>query len=450
MRLGLFRALICAVALTTMLPQSAHAQFRFDSANYTGLVDASSAETVPVGTQITLRNWRQYRNFMPMAFVAAYSKRYGFKIGNDPKYTINVGPTVSVQMFEQLRENTEKFSGQTRLRRVASGGYTIEGYVAGVPFPKPSGPLMPYELLYNVWTSYFPSISYFKDSYMAIDRYGDQTNEQIDADQWRLSHRSDEGFPINPVYGQGLMQASRFFIGTPEQEKYTTQLSLLPDDPEKVQEIYLFVPALRRSVRLSSAARCAPILGSDFNQDDNSDGVFFQPPNFKTTLLGIKKTLAIMHGDQDHWYGGDLPGGERLFDRSSLPGWPNPVVGKWEVRNVYVLDLAPLPTIGEYCYGHKVIFIDKETFVQIYLDDYDDKGNLAKAQLIWHTPLPVNERERYIIRGHDPQTMIDWQHIHATTSLLDAAPEVNRQNHRAISNHPEIYALPGGLANIMK
>jgi hypothetical protein len=90
-----------------------------------------------------------------------------------------------------------------------------------------------------------------KDSYMAIDRYGDQTNEQIDVDQWRLSHRSDEGLPINPVYGQGLMQSSRFFIGTPEQGKYTTQLSLLPDDLEKVQEIYVFVPALRRSVRLS-------------------------------------------------------------------------------------------------------------------------------------------------------------------------------------------------------
>ena len=73
------------------------------------------------------------------------------------------------------------------------------------------------------------------------------------------------------------MQSSRFSINAPEQEKYTTQLSLLPDDPQKVQEIYMFVPALRRSVRLSSAARCAPILGSDFNQDDNSDGVFFQP-----------------------------------------------------------------------------------------------------------------------------------------------------------------------------
>ena len=101
-----------------------------------------------------------------------------------------------------------------------------------------------------------------------------------------------------------------------------------------------------------------------------------QPPNFQVTLLGTKLVLAIMHGDTRHWYGGDLPGGETLFDREGLPGWPSPAVGRWELRQVYVLDVVPLPVISDYCYGHKVIFVDKETFVQLYLDDYDSGGNL--------------------------------------------------------------------------
>jgi Protein of unknown function (DUF1329) len=450
MRLGRWKAIVYALILAWTLPVAAQAQFMFDPANYTGLTDASSAETITPGTQITSRNWWKYRNFMPMAFVAAYSQRYGFKIGFDPKYTINVAPTTSVPMFRRLRENTEKYSSQTRLRRTASGGYTIEGYVAGVPFPKPSGPLMGYQLLYDVWTNYFPSISYFDGSYLAIDRYRNSSYEQVDLDQWRLSHNSDDSFPTNPAYGQGLIQATRILINSPEQERYTAQLALMPEDPEKVQEIYIFVPALRRSIRMSSAARCTPLLGSDFNQDDSNDGMFFQPPNFKATLLGIKKVLAIVHGDLNHWYGGDLPGGERLFDREGLPGWPSPTVGKWEVRDFYILDLTPLPIINGYCYGHKVIFIDAETFVQFYLDDYDVKGRLDKGQLIWHTPIKVNDHESYIIRGHDPETMIDWQNIHATMSLLNGAPEVNKQNHREVSNQPEIYAFPSGLANIMK
>lgn len=450
MRLVLWRRLICMMAVMWMLPGLADAQFMFNPVNYTAMADAGSPATIPVGTQITLRNWQKYRKFMPMAFVAAYSQRYDFKIGNDLKYTINVGPAAPVAMFKQLRENTERYSGQARLKRAASGGYTMEGYVAGVPFPKPSGPLTPYQVLYNVWSYYFPSISYFDGSYTATDRYRNRFYEQIDVDQWRLSHSSDEGFPTNSSYSGGFMQATRLLVGAPEQEKYTAQLSLLPDDPEKVQEIYVFVPALRRSLRMSSAARCSPLLGSDFNQDDASDGVFFQPPNFKATLLGIKKVLAIAHGDLNHWYGGDLAGGEQLYDRQGLPGWPSPRVGKWEVRDVYVLDLVPLPILSDYCYGHKVIFVDKETFVQFYLDDYDAAGRLYKGQLIWHTPIKVNEHERYLLRGHDPETIIDWRNLHATTSLPNRAPEVNRLNHRDLSNHPDIYAFPGGLAYILK
>jgi hypothetical protein len=442
--------LVCALALVAVVPGLAHAQFTYDPANYSSLADANSADTIAAGTQITLRNWLAYRKFMPMALVAAYSQKYGFSVGDDAKYTINVGPTAAVPMFKQLRDNTEKYSGKARLRGTASGGYTMEGYVAGVPFPKPAGPLMPYQIMYDLWTNYFPSISYFDGSYIAIDRYRNQFYEQIDVDQWRLSHSSDEGFPTNPSYGGGFIQSSRQLIGSPEQEKYTAQLALLSDDPEKMQEIYVFVPALRRSVRMSSAARCSPLLGSDFNQDDNSDGVFFQPPNFKAGLAGVKKVLAIMHGDLKHWYGGDLAGGEWLYDRRGLPGWPNPRVGNWELRDVYVLDLVPLPVLDNYCYGHKVIFVDKETFVQLYLDDYDAKGRLYKGQLIWRAPVRVNDYESYVVRGHDPQTMIDWENIHATTSLPNAAPELNHLNHRDVSNHPDIYAFPGGLAYIMK
>jgi hypothetical protein len=448
MRPGAWTALLCALAW--VFAASAHAQFRFDPANYTAMAEAASAETIPVGTRITAHNWQQYRKFMPMSFVAAYSGRYAFKIGDDRRYTINVGPAAPLAMFRQLRENTEKYASRSRLSRTASGGYTINGYVAGVPFPKPSGPLMAYQLLYNVWTYYLPSISHSDGSYVAVDRYRNRFYEQIDVDQWRLSHSSDEGFPTNPPYGAGFLQSTRQLVDAPEQEKYTAQLALLPDDPEKVQEIYVFVPALRRSVRMSSAARCSPLLGSDFNEDDNSDGMFFQPPNFKATLLGVKKVVALMHGDLNHWYGGDLPGGDKLYDRDGLPGWPSPLAGKWEVRDVYVLEVAPLPILTGYCYGHKVIFIDKETFVQIYLDDYDAGGRLYKSQLIWHSPINVNDHERYIARGHDPQTMIDWKEIHATTSLPDRPPEVNRMNHTAIGNHPEIYAFPGGLAYILK
>ena len=75
---------ICALALVLawIEPRAARAQFKFDPANYTAMADAGSGASIPPGTRITLGNWQQYRRFMPMGFVAAYSQRYGFKIGD--------------------------------------------------------------------------------------------------------------------------------------------------------------------------------------------------------------------------------------------------------------------------------------------------------------------------------------------------------------------------------
>lgn len=157
--------LLCVIALLSTA--RAQAQIVYSDELYTSMADNKSSDTVPVGTAITLQNWQKYQHFMPQSMIAGYSQRYLWKVGIDPKYTINVGPTIPVPMFTRLRENTEKYTGQTKLRRVKTGGYTIEGYVAGLPFPKPDGPLKAQEILYNVWTQYYPSITYFDDGTMA-------------------------------------------------------------------------------------------------------------------------------------------------------------------------------------------------------------------------------------------------------------------------------------------
>jgi hypothetical protein len=57
---------------------------------------------------------------------------------------------------------------------------------------------------------------------------------------------------------------------TPEQARYTSTLSLYFKDQEQhpVPDTYIFVPALRRSLRLSTTARCAPLFGSEWTNDD--------------------------------------------------------------------------------------------------------------------------------------------------------------------------------------
>ena len=58
--------------------------------------------------------------------------------------------------------------------------------------------------------------------------------------------------------------------------------------------------------------------------------MFLQPANFSMKLLGEKKVIALMHADAANMYGGNSAGGDKLYDRTGMPGWPSPLVGKWE------------------------------------------------------------------------------------------------------------------------
>jgi len=223
-------------------------------------------------------------------------------------------------------------------------------------------------------------------------------------------HLSDPpGGPVNLPFANGIYYVSRLTEILPEQSKYTTELTLRPDDPTRVDEIYVFLPSLRRSLRLSSAARCAPILGTDFVEDDNA----WMPPNFKITLLGKKKLLAII---MDY---------DKAFDRSSyvqppgtFPGWPKAGRGHWELRDVYVLNLQWLASSGTYCYSQRVFYEDAETFISGLLESYDRNGRLWK--MVWGIGTPINFRgQRTLIdlASAGNITAVDFQNSHITATV---------------------------------
>jgi len=58
---------LATVLLGCVLARSASADMMFDPQYYRELVDASSPQTISPGTKITLKNWGEYKHFMPMA-----------------------------------------------------------------------------------------------------------------------------------------------------------------------------------------------------------------------------------------------------------------------------------------------------------------------------------------------------------------------------------------------
>ncbi len=435
---------IAAALLICALASAAAAEMMFDPQHYRDLVDASSPKTIPPGTQITLQNWRQYKNFMPLWLQAAYTGDYHWHIGPGPEFTITVGPTSNLPLPKKFLENTEKYHNQVGLEKLSDGGFAIKGYTAGVPFPNPSEPNEAVKIMYNVWLPWRPAVSRYYTWDRIVDKYGNVSPEDTDDTFFEMAYLSDEGYPTETPAGGDYFQAGHYFVAAPEQSKYTTELQLQPKDPTKLQELYAFLPSLRRSLRLSSAARCTPLLGTDYIADDGA----WLPPNFAPTFLGEKKILNLLMDPKKAFDakayagGGAVPGG-------SFPGWPVAGTNHWELRTDYVLDLLALPKLGNYCYSHRIIYVDKQNEVGAMAgaENYDKTGKLYK--ILWTANYPITYAgvtSTYAYSTSMSMAM-DFQNQHVTWNN-DTPVQID--NDVPADMRDPVNATPAGLARVMK
>jgi Protein of unknown function (DUF1329) len=414
---------------------------------YNGLADANSSQAIAPGTTITVDNWRQYKQFLPVGLQWLYGGKYLFKLQPGADYAIGVQATKSIPAPHQFALDTEKYAGQAKLKPMSNGGFDIQGYQAGLPFPHPgSGPDAGIKILYNFYYHYQPHVLFNLYSVWLIDRYNNRYVESSAEVFHRLRHVSDTGAPMtNPAAGSYFMSVYDEVLA-PEQSKYTAQLVLFPEDVTKAQEIYVFLPSLRRSLRLSSSARCSPILGTDFTNDDNRDGFNGIPTTFSARLIGEKKVLALVNDDVHERQKPEN------YTSKGLPGWATPAVGKWELRKAYLIDIRPLPEIAKsYCYGSRVLYVDQETWAPLFVDLYDNSFKPWKVTVNRFGPIPVNDgyNSMCLTPGDANPTIYDLQNSHSTLAFQQMVAAANSAVPTQYTN-VERYAMPSGLSQVMK
>ena len=117
----------------------------------------------------------------------------------------------------------------------------------------------------------------------------------------------------------------------PEQYRYIADLILWWQDNLRLEDHYLFIPALRRSLRLSDASHCTPIFTfADLSHDDIWGGWFGGIADFDASFVKRMKLLALT-GITNNDYG-------KFPANYDMPlGWAKPIgPPKW---------LAPLPEL---------------------------------------------------------------------------------------------------------
>jgi hypothetical protein len=412
----------------------------------------AAQDTIPPGTKITMQNWQQYQQFMPDGLAKMFAGQFFWKLPGDVE--IDIGPTVNIPEPPTYIAATEKYGQQVQVVHLPDGHLDVRNYVGGEPFPNPQEPDRGYKVLANLWYSYRPhlNVTDFKHPVRdcIVDRFSNMSCESIDIVYRQEGYNTDPG--VSVFESDKVWYSEWLMVEAPEQAKYTAQLTLFYKDNQVWQDEFVFVPSLRRSLRLSSAARCSPLLGSDLAQDDAqvsgfNGGIAF----FNATYLERKKIIALTGAYNYLAVGHDFP---KNFYQPLM--FTPPSMGQWQVRDVDVLDIRRVPSESRgYCYGKRILYIDTYYHTGHWDDLYDANMKLWKVALL---AVPDAAKVPGVPGGVAPGldgffTLWDVQNDHLTviTGLNEKGEGyfVNSDAPKEYQNMAK-YASPGGLSQIMK
>lgn len=405
---------------------------------------AKPADTIPPGTALTMQNWRNYRQFMPDGMIALFEGSYFWKMPADVR--IEVGPTVIHPLPKNYVEATEKYSSQLKLVELPGGGLTLEGYQGGIPFPNPSEPHKGWKVLANHWYRYMPHLLVDSYGYGCSISGGGNINCQIyQAVKHQLSYSTDAGVPANnSAHGEKYF-TEWYMTLEPEQDKYTTVLTIDYADLARPEDMYIFLPSLRRYQPLSTKARCSPSQGMDFTPEDFHNGFDSNMTEVQVDYLSHKKILALVDASPPQ---GAFPEG---YD---MPlGWPTPSWGKWQVRDSDVISVQKIPAkAAGYCYGRRVMYVDSHFYGALWEELYDPQMRLWKIEAIFPAAVDVPGAGPVNTAASDVEELWDIRNNHAS---IGAEPSpgrpfyANEQAPKEFSDLPR-YTTPSGLNMIMR
>ena len=283
---------------------------------------------------------------------------------------------------EAFEAATERFRGQPRLGPEGS----LENYVAGLPFPDTidckGDPDAGTKIIWNFdrqWTGDGGHSSYYYsywDRGEELPLYFEGTAEII-----RLSNRVEpehlnarggdlfRGEKRKGAFGvevDGPFDARGIALMT-----YRYKDSDKPKARTKNDDTWVYLPALRRVRRISSAQRTDSVSGTDFTFDDLSSfaGVV---PQYRWECIGEMDLIAPTNTKvaaypykKDHNFG---------------PYGLSYASDRWELRHAVKIRFTP--NDAGHPYHHKDIYLDQQTLTPLYSFAYDRKGELWK--IIWH------------------------------------------------------------------
>lgn len=292
-------------------------------------------------------------------------------------HTLQIKAPKTYRHIKEYTEATERHSGKVRL----GPNGELQGYVAGQPFPKidTGDPQIGQKLAWNFFWRWLGddyktggAVKGGKIIRSAIEKDG--AERRADLVSYFIFPRTRYNLDPRPVIpGYEHIDYMQLRVDSyPRDAAGTTTLEIRYADPGRADDLYIYLPSIRRIRRATTTQRCQTLAPSEFNLDDiNSFNGKITDFNYK--YLGDKKVLANLSQEE-------LP-----FKRKT--GDYLPLEEKWEVVDTHVLEITPKDS--SYCYPRKLLHLNKVTFDTHWTLIWDKRGEYWKEQFGMFTPVKL-------------------------------------------------------------
>ncbi len=326
------------------------------------------------GDAIGAHNWERVNRLVGENLLSRIKGGYSFQIKESrPR-----------KFPKEYSAATEKYSAAVALG--ANG--ELLNYVAGVPFPKLefNEPQAGLKLAWNFARRWVGDdhkegggTASGKAASYNIEKNGSERRSQVIRHEIRTRGRvtldPKATLPGYEHIDWMVIRADEY----PRDTSGTTTLETRYVDPNRDDDLYIYVPSIRRVRRSPPTQRCATLAPTEFNYDDiNSFNGKITNFNFK--LLGRARML------------GNFSQREIPFDRK--PGDYVPVKEGWEIVDTLVLEITPKDR--DYCYPKKTLYIDQLTHNAIWVLVSDVKGLPWKEQFNLYTPVKLADGQEVV------------------------------------------------------
>ena len=339
-----------------------------------------AAEPKP-GDVIDSSNIDQYKDYFPM-FMERYI-RDGWKFEK---------PVVIKVKAQDLTGWTKGYAEASvkngKVCNLSSEGL-LEGFTgAGAPFPEPKEPNKATKIMWNQFYKNFPDDWLLPGSYLSVTKRKGSKRVSITDSQYEqvsLSNRTQ----IDPMpemdNPKQLYYANKLNSKTPPHKDMAT-LTWRYKDPLKYDDMWTYVPTLRRTLRLVSSERANPIRGTPYTWDDifGFDGKI---PLFEYKLVGEQTVLNLLN--------------QKILaekvDRQNFPWHPVLHEGEeYELVDCYIIDIKSKD--DRYPQSKKTVWVNKNTYFVLYAQMYDKGGDFWKG--FWNggqrRPIKTNHGKEFI------------------------------------------------------